>query len=231
MFGGMSLNCGPISPRNGNRTIRARLSNTDAVHEYSVSYFKGDDVAPIYRIGPQLQSLPTYPRLEVFGIDYAHNLGDYAIKLETAYSRNLNKASTPYPLDQWHVVAGVEQKLADYTVSVLYSHKLVQGFDRAALNDPINRFNLSALDQMSSSPRDLYMRISRVFEDLDGGFTAVLRKSLTDSSGAVLFQYEKSLADGITLALGFDRFFGTLNSFTGTLRRNNVGFVVVRVSF
>lgn len=215
----------------GNAAVGLRLSNTDAVQEYSVSYFRGNDVMPVYRVGAQLLSDPVHPKLQAFGADYAYNLGDYAIKVEAAYTRNLDKSVSLLPLDQLHVVAGVEQKLADYTISVLYSQKRVQDFQTAYLANPIARFNLNALDQLSKSPRDLFIRLSRVFDDLDGGFTVVLRKSLTDSSGAMVFQYEKVLLDGITLALGFDRFFGSSVTYTGALRRNNVGFAVIRISF
>lgn len=239
--GGSQVPLGPLhqagllpqdKSKSSNKAIGLRLSNTDVVHEYSLSYFRGNDVMPIYRVTPNLMASPVHPVLEAIGGDYAYNIGRYSFKTEAAYTRNLDRSGTTLPLDQLHWVAGVEQKLADYTLSILYSQKWIKNFNVALLNDPVSRFNLSAADQLTNSPKDLLIKVTRVFDDLDGGFTVILRRSLNGSSGALAVQYEKVLADSVTLALGIDQFFGAESTYTGALRKkNNLGFVVVRMAF
>jgi hypothetical protein len=225
---------GLLTSDRGGRTHPAfgiRISNTDTMHEYSVSYFRGDDTMPVYGINSLATAIPIHPRIEVLGADYAYSLGDYALKLEGAVAKNLNKSETPFPLDQLHIVVGVERRIADYTLSALYSQKSIPDFNHDLLHDPLTRFNLNALDQLSKNPRDLFVRITKVAEDLGGSFTVIARKSLVDSSGAVIFSYEKSLRDGVILAFGFDRFFGEERSYSGALRPNDSGYAVIRLSF
>lgn len=214
-----------------NKAFGLRFSNADVVHEYSISYFRGNDVMPIYSLGRDWLARPVHPLLESIGGDYAYNVGRYSFKTEAAFTRNLDRSKTFLPLDQLHWVAGVEQKLADYSLSILYSQKWVKNLNSALLNDPISRFNLSATDQLSDSPRDILIRVTRIFDDLDGNLTIIFRRSLNSSSGGFVVHYEKGLADSISLMLGIDHFFGTGNTYAGALRKNSLGFAVVKLSF
>lgn len=215
------------------RLIGLRVSNSDPVHEIAVSLSSGNSVLPVYRLAtPSLVKL-IHPRVSTVGLDYVYNAGNYAFKVETAYSKNLGNDSSlgPVPLDQLHTVIGFERKLDDYTVAAAFSHKHVYKFKDAYLGDPLTFFNLTAADQLSPSPKDFLLRVTKSAPDLDSGYTAVLRKSLTDRAIALYFAYQQKLTGSTTFSLGANLFQGSNSTYLGSFKKNDIAWTELRFSF
>jgi hypothetical protein len=213
--------------------VGLRVSNSDPVHELALSVSSGNNLLPAYRVVTPVLVDAFYPRVSVFGFDYVYNAGSYALKVETAYSKNLDAgvALGPVPLDQFHSVVGLERKLGDYTVAAAYSHKLVHGFKDANLANPLTRFNLTAADQLERAPKDFLFRITKLSPDLDAGYTAVLRKSLIDSGLAMYFLYQQKLSERATAVWGASLFQGGDLTYLGSFRKNNVFWAELRFGF
>lgn len=213
--------------------VGLRVSNSDPVHELALSVSSGNNLLPAYRLVTPVLVDAFHPRVSVFGFDYVYNAGNYALKIETAYSKNLDAgvALRPVPLNQFHSVVGLERKLGDYTVAAAYSQKQVHGFQDADLTNPLTRFNLTAADQLERAPKDFLFRIAKLSPDLDAGYTAILRKSLSDSGLALYFLYQQKLSERATAVWGASLFQGSDQTYLGSFKKNNVFWAELRFGF
>ncbi len=217
----------------GHHAMGIRVSNSDPVHEFSVSFFSGHDVAPMYRFASPYLVEAFHPRLAALGFDYVYSVGEYAVKFEAAITKNRDPGdpSGYAPLDQFHAVAGIEVKVGDYTFAGAYSQKQVNGFREEYLANPLLRFNLTAADQLSQRPKDALLRITKMSPDLDSGGVAVVRKSLTDSGLAMLLSYQWKLTPGVTSVSGINVFQGNEKTYLGAFKKNTLLWTALRVSY
>lgn len=220
-----------------------RAEQTGRTVDWSVSYFRGKDLAPDLGVAGQAGGPPgvqlSHHRLRVFGADMAANVGRFGVRAEGAYvGTEDSSGSDPFTKNPFvYLVAGTDRTfggLLNLNVQYLYRHVLA---DPTVPASPVDFASVVATQQavLNSQTRrsqhgaSLRLSYKWLHDTLEAECAAA---GYAGPRGAVV---QPKLAYAVTddwkVLAGAEIFSGETSSLFGLMRRNSTGYAELRWSF
>ncbi len=223
--------------------IGARINKAGGGIDWSASYFHGYSLLPDFRpigISPAGIVLQVdYGSTDIFGLDFATNVGRYGFRGEMAYVATSDVSGmdpfgkNPY----WFYVIGGDRTFdGSLNINIQLFGRHVRNYsDPEDIADPIQR-SIAVLNAIINSQQDrntygITARISKKWlnDTLKAEIFAVVNLTRDDSYLRPLITYDAT--DHVSLTVGADLYRGLDNTFFGRLKLNRGAFAEVRYSF
>lgn len=219
-----------------------RLDHTGGDLDWALTYFNGVDRNPDFRltgVTPTAVSIGTvHRRIEVWGADFATNVGDYGIRGEAAFSLPEGR-STADLFDKRPFLAavlGADRNVGEHlNVNVQYVVHQVTDYDdprdaAAPFGGAVVRAAL-VNNQLNETQHGPTLRIAYSGLNDTLGIELVGVGLVSDGSFALRPKVTYAISDNVKAIAGADLFFGDADSFFGQLRQNRVFYVELRYGF
>ena len=217
----------------------AKLDQTGGEVDWSVSYYYGLDLFPVGIPLSPTRVVLEHNRIQMFGADFARNLGRFGVRGEAAYVHTQDAdGNDPFLKNPYvYYVLGVDHDVTeDLNVNVQAYQRLIVNYQDPFQNqDPTTR-NVAVLNTIFNQQMD------RVQEGLSGRVKATAWNKTLE--GEVLGVYEVNrgsffLRPSVAYAftdiwkgfMGVDLFNGRKESIYGFLRQNSAFFAELRATF
>jgi hypothetical protein len=205
-----------------------RVEQTGRAVDWSVSYFRGTDLAPDLRIEDVTAGLSHHP-VRVFGADMTANLGRFGLRAEGAYVDTEDRdGRDPFTKNPFvFVVAGVDRTfggLLNLNVQYLYRHVRHQPETSVSLQDVLNSQTRAV--QHGASFRIAYKWLH---ETLEAECAAVAYGG--PRGGALRPKLAYAVTDSWKVLVGAELLRGETASLFGLLEPNSAGYAELRWSF
>jgi hypothetical protein len=216
-----------------------RVEQTGGAADWSVSYFRGKDMAPDLGVAEADDILLSHHRVRIFGADMTANLGRFGLRAEGAYvDTEDTRGADPFTKNPFlFAVAG-----ADRTWGGLLNLN-VQYLFRYVLDDPSTPEGASDFASVVATQQAILN--SQTQRAQHGASFRVAYKWLHETLEAELAAAGYAGPSGVTLRpkvvyavtddwralVGAEIFRGETASLFGLLRRNSTGYVELRWSF
>ena len=219
-----------------------RLNHTNSGFDWAISYFLGINRNPGVRLehisSNALTVKTIYNKNQMWGADFATNIGDYGLRGEIAYSQpGTSKGDVFNPRPFIEAVVGADRNVIQ-NFNVNFQYVLMHTF---SYTDPGMGFaaSVAAVATEAALLNNQRLRVQHG-PALRVGYT-MLNDTLLLEVSALAFLSDHSLAvrprstyaitDRLKLISGADLFTGPKNTYLGQLRRNTTVFTEVRYSF
>jgi len=220
-----------------------RAEQTGRTVDWSVSYFRGKDLAPDLGVAGQaggpLGVQLSHHRVRVFGADMAANVGRFGVRAEGAYvGTEDSSGSDPFTKNPFvYLVAGTDRTfggLLNLNVQYLYRHVLADPIMPAS---PVDFASVVATQQaiLNSQTRrsqhgaSLRLSYKWLHDTLEAECAAA---GYAGPRGAVVQpKVAYAVTDHWKVLAGAEIFSGETSSLFGLMRRNSTGYAELRWSF
>jgi len=220
-----------------------KLDRTGGVVDYSFS------IANVIARTPNLSVLSAggagtriglnFEKVQVFGADFAWNIGEFGFRGETAYTRSADSSGLD-PLKfnaEIYSVLGVDRSLFEnFNLNLQMLHKHVFNFqDVNSIQDPNLRLlagqqnliaNQLGADRFGISLRPSYKLWNDTLE-----FEVAYLQWFYEVGGLIRPKVTDAVNDHLKVIAGLEKYFGLQDSFFGRLSELSTGFAEIRLSF
>lgn len=221
-----------VGPSHAEAQFGFKIDHSGSGVDWSLSYARVIDKTPDLRLESSTILDFVYHPMEMLGADAAVPVGQYGLRGEVAYKRQLQRgialSATKY--DDLFLVAGVERTFdGEFNVNVQYLYQHNYGFhDPAAVTDPGMRLlttqNDLATNQFARDMNGLSIHI--IDQLLNETLSAELGGAVWFGRGGGTMQPKVSYAvsDRLQVIVGGQIFFGPENGFFGEFHESTAVF-------
>lgn len=231
-----------LTPLKPNEQFGLKLDRSGGAFDFSLSYFSGYDRFPDMKLismgAAGLELGFEFQKIQVYGLDFAFNLGDFSFRGEGAYSKTRDTdGSDPLTKNSFtFAVFGTDYSLTEsLNINFQYLYRSIDRWVDPTTLDPVTGALATQVQILSNQQNKV----------LHGASTRIAYRLLNDSlelevtylkwffksDSLVRSKMTYALTDNFKICVGGESYFGPKDSFLGQFRDLSSIFTEFRYSF